>query len=156
MIIIILGFGLMMTLAELNQYNLKEKTIMENVKNKAQTVAMITANSPLLDCNLNNTSLAYSLNTTKINALTTTLTGKQIKEKLGLQDYNAQIVLKGTPDKTIITEPVDTKNIYAIDINVLICDQTTTADDLLDCAKTSGTCNPAKVDKRVLTIKVGK
>jgi len=152
MIMIILGFGILAGIAETNQYNLKEKTLMENIKNKAQTAALTIANSSFADCNLNDTNLAYSINTKKISALTE----KEIKQKLGLQDYNAQITLKGTPDRNILANVMNTNNIYITTVKVLVCNETTLPTDILECAKNPGACNSAKAEKRTLEVKVGK
>jgi len=149
MVIIILGFGLLTSLGEINLYNTKQKQSFEILKQKTETALIIFTNSPRYDCNIEGIQLAYSLDENKLNLLTE----QEIKKELGLMDYNVQI---HTETNTILNDTLNQENIASIDLNIAYCKNNPTFEDLTNCTNSGGTCYDTKLMLKTLTIRVGK
>ena len=155
MIIVILGFGLMTAQLEFTMYQNKETTNYNELAEKAESATITLSDANWSACDINRTSLAYSIDINKINSLNE----HEIKKRIGLTDYNANITLTSpTLTKNIITEIITNKNIYSIDLNVLTCTNDANFTDLNYCLNYSGAgnCNTNKIWMSTLKIKVGK
>jgi len=154
MVLIILGIGLLLGSFELNSYNTKEIALRAEMKEKAETAAIVLTNNIDYDCNIGTTEIAYSINTDKLNIEKTNT--KKLKEKLGLQDYNINIYID-PPLTAYVSEVLPNVNIIGIDLNVLVCTNAMTQTDLNRCISTSlATCQAPKIQLQKLTIKVAK
>ena len=155
MTIIILGFGTIGAISEFNMYQNKEQTNYNELQEKAETAAITLANASWANCNFGTTEIAYSINSTKLN--TNVTDSDELKERLGISDLDVQITLSGSaPPNAFPTATVNSNNIVAIDLDVLWCDNTATFSDLNACMTSAASCLPSKVEKRILSIKVGK
>jgi cell division protein FtsI/penicillin-binding protein 2 len=152
MIIILLGFGLIANLSELNQYNTKNQANMQTLKEKAETAAIIFTNSNEYDCNYGTTKLAYSINMTKLTAISAV--PEELNKKLALQEYKLLIEIDTIPVVGSVDNFLGPKNIEVIDMNVLICDELTKFSDITKILRgEAGITNPHKAAVKIM---VGK
>jgi len=142
---LILFIGLLMAAAEIKGYEAKEKILSNSLEQKTEVALGILMNSPDVGCTFNGEVLSSSINTTKL----TTITLAQLKTKLNLQDNNVSIVLDGIE---VMGDTMDSKNIVALDSEVLICSGNVSFSDLNSCM-TQTVC---PLPKQTISIKVGK
>lgn len=145
-ILVILAMGVVSAVAEFNFYNSKQQLLYDSLKQKAETAAIVLANSDWSTCSIGNTNLAYSVNFYKINSVGHEM---DIKKKLGLQDYNVQIKIGGWE---ILSDSMTSQNVVSVDLNVFYCNQLPPADSILNCLN-NARCSD---NKQKLSITVGK
>jgi hypothetical protein len=153
MIIIVLGLGMIMATAELNMYNSKQKQAYSILKEKAEAGAIALVNSNATSCKIKDTSFPYSIDTTKLAALAANPTN--LKNALALGDYNLQIVRHSTTNFYSINEELN-GDVAAIDLNVLVCNSSSTMLDANTCINSPTPCNNANFKMEVISIRVGK
>lgn len=103
------------------------------------------------DCNLENQRLKYSLDINKLIQKKAT-----IKQKIGLIDYNVQLIIETDISVQILNEELKDDTIYALDMNILTCIDSNKLSylDLFNCRE--GTCYSANLKERKLSIRVSK
>ena len=146
MVLIILGLGVLTSLMEFNQYNIKQKAEYNLIKEKTEAAIIALTNNPDYECDINGIILPYSIDTNKILGATP----QEIKQKIGLNDYNIQL----TFTETLQEELINSKTIISIDLNILACDSSTTFSDLTECMKNAN-CAKNNFQTKKLTLKVG-
>ncbi|MBT7241372.1 MAG: hypothetical protein HN878_02670, partial [Candidatus Diapherotrites archaeon] len=123
--------------------------IISELSNRSEAAAITLTNSNEFTCKTDtNTFLAYSFDFDKIDLFTL----PEIKEKIGLADYNVSLAL----DSFSINgknDPHAGKQIYAINLNVLYCNDGAQFVDVNACIH--GSCS-GNLEKRVLNLKVSK
>lgn len=117
-------------------------------KLSASAFSLITTN---YSCETNEQKIMYSVDKAKVITNQDTL-----KKEIGLLDYNVQIVLIGENTTEILNEELTGNNIYVIDFDVLVCENSNSLNflDTIDCI--DGKCYSSKVTKQKLTIRVSK
>jgi hypothetical protein len=149
MILMIFFLGLILSLGELGGYERKEQRLQHELELNAEAALLTLSNSHQYGCTLDtNTTLAYSINQKKVRDLTHV----ELKNSLGLNDYNLSVMLGGT-----IIGPHDEghfgRNVYALEVDILSCIDDITYPMLEKCL--DGTCDPG-INKQTLTVKVSK
>ncbi|MFA6064760.1 MAG: hypothetical protein WCW44_00635 [archaeon] len=150
MVIIIFGFGLMLTLAETSMYDSKHTINEKQLQQKTELALLLLTSSPIGQCDLNGTLLPYSVNKDKIFSMNS----KTLKQALLLSDYNVQLTF--SDGNKPIFEQTNTSNIISIDVNALICTNKTTFKDLNSCLSSITPCNTSKIGMQTITLKVGR
>jgi len=149
MILMIFFLGLLLSLGELQGYERKEARIRYEIASKTEAAIISLVNSPQYACEMDtNSYLAYSLDISKIN----TMSNDELKKSLGLLDYNLSLLL----DNLILSghdDPLNGKNIYAVDLDILYCNGNISFSDLNMCM--NGTCGTV-IEKHTLKVKVSK
>jgi len=149
MILMVFFLGLLLSLGELQGYERKEKRILYELESKTEAALISLVNSPQFSCKLDtNSFLAYSFDIKKIDLIT----NEDLKNSIGLLDYNLSLFLDGTQ----VTGHEDIhsgKNIYAIDVNILYCNGEVSFTELNNCM--SGSCGDT-INKQTLKLKVSK
>ena len=140
--------GFLLSLGELQSYEKKENGIISELSNRSEAAAIALTNSSEFTCKTDtNTFLAYSFDFDKIGSFTL----PEIKEKIGLVDYNVSLALdNGNIGKNDLHEG---KQIYVINLNVLYCEDGAKFVDVNSCIH--GSCS-GTLEKRVLNLKVSK
>ena len=156
MAIILFGFGLMLMLSETSMYDSKHAMNEKQLQEKTQLALLLLTSSSIGQCDLNGTSIPYSINKSKFATITPT-TQIALKKLLLLEDKNVQIELSdGTAP---IMDPIGTANIITMDINILVCNNSTKFSDLNNCLSATTSCNnlvTQKIQLQQLRIKVGQ
>ena len=146
MVLIILGLGVITSVLEFNQYNIKQKAEYDLIKEKTQSAMIALTNNPSLECDINGILLPYSINTNKFSE--TPL--PELKDKLGLRDYNIQV----TFTEVLSEDQINSKTIISLDLNILACDNTAGFSDLNNCMKTTD-CAKENFKIKNINLRVG-
>ena len=149
MVLMISFLGGVLSLGELQSYEKKENGIISELYDRSDAAAITLTNSPEFACKTDtNTFLAFSFDIAKINSMTSV----ELKEKIGLVDYNVSLTLD-----TVAIDPKielhDGKQIHAIDLIVLTCDGEVNFQDINACINT--TCTGG-IEKTTLHLRVSK
>ncbi len=154
-ILVILAIGIISAAAEFNFYNSKQQTSYAILKQKAETAAIVLANSNWSSCSTGNTNLSYSINTIKINAINPNPDTRkaEIKKRLGLEGYKANIILQTPVAYEILNEEMTDPNAVSLELNVFVCTGGNVAQNLLNSCMEGGACT---FSERKLIITVGK
>ena len=160
MTIVILGFGIIASISEFNLYQNKEQTNYKELQEKAEAAAITLTNSTWSTCAFGTSEAAYSINTDKVGLIAT---ADALKKRLGIADYNVQITLTEHIIKTDISPAnfpktaINSKNIVAIDLNVMWCKNGAKFSDINACmTQQLFDCTDQNIGKGTLSIKVGK
>ncbi|MFA6268787.1 MAG: hypothetical protein WCW13_03870 [archaeon] len=151
MVLVIFGIGTMMAIAEFNMYNIKQKQEYSNLTEKTQSALIVIANSEWSSCKIGNTFFPYSINSDKLNLLIQNPV--ELKKRLALQDYNTQIISDGT---RINYDTINSDNIVALELNILYCNNSTTATDVNNCMNSTTKCTNNNFKTGNISIKVGQ
>jgi len=112
MTLVIFSLGLMVGMAELRMYEIKEGIIYKALQEKTEAATIVLSGGGLIGCTTNNGSvIPFSLDVGKTSMIT--------KETLGLSDYNVNLEI-GT--LSIINEDVrQSKNVISTTIDLVEC-----------------------------------
>jgi len=149
MVLMVFFLGFLMNLGDLQSYEKKEAGIISELSDRGDAAAITLTNSIEFACKTDtNTFLAYSFDIKKVNIIVL----EDLKERIGLFDYNVSLALDGTalPDKD---NPHDGKQIYSIDLSVLTCDGNINFKDINACI--NGLCT-GTVENKVFNLKVSR
>lgn len=148
-VIVVLIVSTVLVAVEKRNFDERERFEKNQLEQKisSATFALVTSD---YSCEAENSKIFYSIDKQKV------LAEGSLKEKLGLQNYTTQIRLEGASGTQIINEEITTSNIYSIELNIMVCENSAGIlfTDTLDCIE--GICYPNKLKKEKLVITVGK
>jgi hypothetical protein len=151
MILVVFCLGCLINFYETqNQQN----TITTN-KNEAQ-IRLLTAGEIILgsknfNCDINGIFLTHTIDKNKILSL------PNLKEIIGLRDYNVQLSFSSQLGTTVILNDVLTGNdMYGMDLNFMLCEKSSKLNTsiLKDCF--DGNCYSKYFSREIITIKVAR
>ncbi len=146
MIIVVLIIGTFVLIVEKKNFDARENFEATKLEQKlgAAVFALINTN---YSCEAEGSKIMYSIDKEKVLAEKDTL-----KEKLGMMDYSLQIKLIGTGETEILNEDETGRNIYVIDFDIMVCENSSGIDlnDTFYCS--NGTCENGNLKKEKLII----
>lgn len=111
-ILVIFSIGMLIGMAELRSYNIKEGIIYQDLKEKSEGALIIISSGSLAGCTTNNgTTIPFSFNKDKSFELN--------KSSLGLEDYNVSLTVDGF---FLINDSMDNvQNIISTELELIEC-----------------------------------
>jgi hypothetical protein len=149
-ILMIFFLGTIIGMTEVKNYEKKEELSIYTLENQSDAAVIVLTNSNLFACKTDtNNVLAYSIDMQKINTFAGNST--ELKEKLGLLDYNISIKVGNI---TVFSEDLsENRNVHVSQINVLKCNNGILFSDLNACM--TGLCTDT-ITQEILLLEVGK
>lgn len=113
-ILVIFSLGMLIGMAELRMYEIKEGIIYDDLQEKTEAAMIILSGGSLVGCVTDNGAIlpfSYDDDAAK--------TAKVTKANLGLTDYNVSLQIGGA---TILNDSLqDTKNTLSVDLSMIKC-----------------------------------